>query len=175
MSEMRVIVNETDLINIANSIRAKTEKSDKLTFPDGFISAIDEVSVGGNENSFVTTTIMDSEIDYSFSLTISELIGAKYFIIQGNYISAYQAGSLDVIDNSGVIHTVIYINGRLFLYYAYRGVSPTVCDMTSAEELTDGWSFDETTGTINFEEYFFNKFTNDASTGNVSYTVYRFG
>lgn len=34
------IVNDTDLTSVADAIRSKSERTDKLVFPDGFISAI---------------------------------------------------------------------------------------------------------------------------------------
>lgn len=42
-------VEESSLILVADSIRAKAGKSDKLEFPSGFKRAVDEMQVGGTE------------------------------------------------------------------------------------------------------------------------------
>lgn len=40
-------VQETSLTSIADSIRKKTGKKDKLAFPAGFVSEIDSIQTGG--------------------------------------------------------------------------------------------------------------------------------
>lgn len=51
-------VEESSLIAVADSIRAKAGKSGKLEFPSGFKSAIDEIKSGGAEikNQDITIT-----------------------------------------------------------------------------------------------------------------------
>ena len=167
-----VIANKTDLVSIADSIREKAKLNNDLTFPNGFINAVNGISTGA---TVTTSTIKESQANYSYSLTIPELIGAKYFVIKGNYLTAYQFGSSDIIDNSGTIHTLLYIDGKMIVYYSDLGANNGQCDMACSVEMTSGWSFDKTTGTISFVDYCFSKFTTDTTEGDVAYTVYRFG
>lgn len=139
----------------------------------GFGQVVVEVEGGGGTSTYLATaTVKETELDYTFSLTIPELIDANYFIIKGNYMTAYQIGSLTSMDDSGVIHSLFYLNGKMFLYHAGIGTSPSTCDMESAVELEEGWSFDATTGTITFDEFCFNRYTTDETEGDVVYTVY---
>lgn len=49
-------VEESSLILVADSIRAKAGKSDKLEFPSGFKSAIDSISKSEIKNQDITIT-----------------------------------------------------------------------------------------------------------------------
>lgn len=49
-------VEESSLIAVADSIRAKAGKSDKLEFPSGFKSAIDGISKNEIKNQDITIT-----------------------------------------------------------------------------------------------------------------------
>ena len=53
-------VEESSLILVADSIRAKAGKSDKLEFPFGFKSAIDEIKSGGAEIKNQDITIKEN-------------------------------------------------------------------------------------------------------------------
>lgn len=53
-------VEESSLILVADSIRAKAGKSDKLEFPSGFKSAIDEIKSGGAEIKNQDITIKEN-------------------------------------------------------------------------------------------------------------------
>lgn len=70
MSDEYVIANKTDLVSIADSIRTKTGLNDELTFPNGFINAIDEISVG---SSLIYGEIITSS--NSTSITIPAIVG----------------------------------------------------------------------------------------------------
>ena len=50
-------VKDIELSSIADAIRAKAEISDNLTFPSGFVSAIEGIEAGGNEDAIVERTI----------------------------------------------------------------------------------------------------------------------
>ena len=51
------IVKDTELTSVANSIRTAGSTSSLLTFPNGFISAINNISGGGGSSDFSTATV----------------------------------------------------------------------------------------------------------------------
>lgn len=165
-----VIANKTDLENIADSIREKAKLNNNLTFPNGFISAVNGISTGA---TVATSTIKESQLDYSLELTVPELVGAKYFIIKGNSMSAVQIGSLRKVDDSGVIHTLIYLNGLKIAYFADNGTTSAGCNMACA--IDNVYTFNESTGTISFDDCCFNRFSTDTTSGDIVYTVYKLG
>ena len=56
MSE-RVLVNTDDLVGVADAIREKGGTEEGLEWPDGFVSAVEEIETGGgNPNSVETIT-----------------------------------------------------------------------------------------------------------------------
>ena len=55
-------VNETSLTSIADSIRKKTGKKDKLTFPTGFVSEIDSIQTGGG--SAPAEEVTESDVNF---------------------------------------------------------------------------------------------------------------
>lgn len=55
-------VQETSLTSIADSIRKKTGKKDKLTFPSGFVSEIDSIQTGGG--SAPTEEIEEKDVNF---------------------------------------------------------------------------------------------------------------
>lgn len=66
------LVSDTDLTSIANAIRTKGSTNASLTFPTGFVSAIDDISTGGdggvNFKTFIEGNL--SEINDSTITTI---------------------------------------------------------------------------------------------------------
>ena len=55
------IVKDTELTSVANSIRTAGGTSSLLTFPNGFISAIDNISGGGENPNYVQTITATAE------------------------------------------------------------------------------------------------------------------
>lgn len=61
---------DTDLTAVADSIRAKSGTAESLTFPEGFKSAIDNIPVGGGEDtlkSLLLNTLTEYKITEDFS------------------------------------------------------------------------------------------------------------
>lgn len=75
------IANAADLTAVADAIRTKGGTTDTLTFPDGFVSAIESIetaaSVKAQENKIVTPTfgtqaiLPDSGYDYLAKVTVA--------------------------------------------------------------------------------------------------------
>lgn len=61
------LVTDTDLQSIANAIRTKGGTSGSLTFPDGFVDAIGDISTGGGELAIGKMSI--GQISYAGSTT----------------------------------------------------------------------------------------------------------
>ena len=51
------LTTDTELESVANAIRAKGGTSESLSFPDGFISAIENIPTGGSQGIVITDTI----------------------------------------------------------------------------------------------------------------------
>ena len=49
----KLTVEDTSLVSVANAIRTKGGTTEALTFPDGFVSAIEGIQSGGGENYVV--------------------------------------------------------------------------------------------------------------------------
>ena len=63
-------VDDSSLTAIANALRTATKTSSRLTFPDGFVSAIENLSAGGTQTLRGTATI---EEDDQLILTITDV------------------------------------------------------------------------------------------------------
>ena len=55
-------VQETSLTSIADSIRKKTGKTDKIKFPAGFVSEIDSIQTGGG--SAPAEAVTESDVNF---------------------------------------------------------------------------------------------------------------
>jgi hypothetical protein len=162
--------------NIANAIRAKTGSTEPIIAED-FPSAIEAISGGSSEISMITTTISEEDAQWASELIIPELIGAKYFIIQGNPLTAQREAQTNYTDDAATIRQLIYLNGLIIVsFYARGAVNVNFCNTTTEIYTNDPskFSFDETTGTI-ITYYTFNKISSDPSTTGIAYTVYRIG
>ena len=60
----KYIVTDTSLSSIADAIRTKGNTSGSLAFPSGFVSAINDISVGGGDSK------EDEIIEKSTSLSV---------------------------------------------------------------------------------------------------------
>ena len=59
------LTTETDLIKVANAIRAKSGTTAKLSFPDGFALAINNISTGAPGSNYGLITYNGSELTIS--------------------------------------------------------------------------------------------------------------
>ena len=59
------LTTETDLIKVANAIRAKSGTTAKLSFPDGFALAISNISTGAPGSNYGLITYNGSELTIS--------------------------------------------------------------------------------------------------------------
>lgn len=178
--------NNIDLQSILNTINelpaagGGTEDLDaEITEQEGLIEQIEAALVGkagGGEISIITTTISEEDAQWAPELTIPELIGAKYFIIQGNPLTASQEVKTNYTDDAGTIRHLIYLNGLTIVSFYARGTNVNYCNTTTEIYTNDPskFSFDETTGTI-ITNQAFSKISSDPSTTGVAYTVYRIG
>ena len=71
------LTTDTDLIKVANAIRAKSGTTAKLSFPDGFVQAIDSIPAGGGASAKwddVTFIDYDGSVLYSYSLAEAQAL-----------------------------------------------------------------------------------------------------
>lgn len=86
------LVTDTELTNIANSIRTKTQKSSQLIFPSEFVNEISNImspyDLGLTERSNTTSQTLDIEtvpvngnyyVQWSFSLSYFPAVGNCFF------------------------------------------------------------------------------------------------
>lgn len=141
------------------------------------VSALEGKAAGGGnaEISMVTTTVSDDDADWADSLTIPELVGAKYFILQGNPLTALETGKLTKMDDAGLIYQLIYLDGiQITVYAAISSTGIGANNAALAMDYNSNFDFDATTGTITVTSPFaFGKFTVDTSTTGNTYTIYR--
>lgn len=57
-------VEEKSLVNIADSIRKKAKKTGTLTFPSGFVSAIDGIETGGGSTPAVIEEVKEKDVNF---------------------------------------------------------------------------------------------------------------
>ena len=139
------------------------------------VSALESKAVGGGnaEISMVTTTVSDDDAYWADSLTIPELIGAKYFILQGNPLTATNTSRLTKIDDAGLIYQLIYLDG-IKITIAASTLGGTTPYAALEINYDSNFDFDATTGIITANGVLaFGKFTVDTSTTGNTYTVYR--
>lgn len=158
--------------NIANAIRAKTGSTEPIIAED-FPSAIEAISTSSSGGvSLITTTITDEQLEeWPSELTIPELIGAKYFIIQGNPLTDTQISKTNYTDDAGLISQLIYLDGiKISATYSRAAAANVswVVPITSTDP--DAFTFDETTGTVIVNSLFYRP-SKDTTEGTV-YTVY---
>lgn len=157
------------------------EQEEKIASQDGLIAdivaALEGKAAGGNNEVSMVTIHLGEEADgWAGTLTIPELIGAKYFIIQGNPLNAAQINNTNYTDDAGNIYQIIYLNGLVYMSYLELLSQKNNCSITNKIiNDTDVFSFDEITGTINVGTTGFCKISTDTSTTDVIYTVYRIG
>lgn len=65
------LTTDTDLTAVANAIRTKGGTSASLSFPSGFVTAIQNISGGGGASNFVTGTFTTGSTEGAQSVTIN--------------------------------------------------------------------------------------------------------
>ena len=80
------IVNDDSLTDVANAIRLKAEISGTLEFPDGFVSAIENIPAGGVSNVVTGTFVVTAEEGSTQNVDIP-YTGAGYPIAFLVYVS----------------------------------------------------------------------------------------
>lgn len=176
MAQEYLICNKQELIAIADAVREKTGNTDTYTVSE-LPDAIEAIEAGGSEVSVTTTTISEEQAEWVSELTIPELIGAKYFIIQGNPWTVTMMMNANYMDDNYIVHQLIYLNGTIYCSCPFgSGTNRSIVYMYSGIDCSEDFSFDQTTGTITSNWlYSFSKLTSDTSTTGIVYTVYRFG
>lgn len=161
--------------DIANAIRAKTGGTDPIVAAD-FPAAIAGISGGGEPASMIVATIPDDMVDGwgITSITVPELVGAKYFVVEGNPFNQGQITTSDVFDEAGKIIQLVYLDGVVLLTSLYMPGTQSGKLYVESNVLGDGvFSFDSSTGTLSNYDYAFGRIYGDTSTTGNAYTVYR--
>ena len=96
------LVNDTDMIKVADAIRAKGETSAQLSFPDGMVQAVSDISAAGIP--IVGSWDVSAAQDGSITATLYELAANMYWLDI--------AGSGDLIS---------YASASARPFHAYRG------------------------------------------------------
>ena len=72
------LTNDTDLTAVANAIRTKGGTSEQLTYPDGFVSAIEAIKAGGGGSSVVAKDVnfydYDGTLLHSYTLAEAQAL-----------------------------------------------------------------------------------------------------
>lgn len=111
------LTTDTELTSVANAIRTKGGTSASLTFPSGFISAIQNISGGGIGNwedisdafsmTLGTIILAISDGEYVLLLCHAEDVNWELTVVDETYIP-YYAGSVSVVvveDDAGYINS----------------------------------------------------------------------
>lgn len=93
----RYFTTDEELTSVADAIREKSGISESFTFPDGFISAISQISVGG-DLKYAQFYAQDGAFVYNGGETLTE----------DEYASALIVGVTDIPLGSGIVSARIY-------------------------------------------------------------------
>ena len=120
MSE-RYITTDTELTSVADAIRSKGGTSDKLAYPDGFVSAIGAIETGGGGGSDVEDAII--------TRTITEISNNRVTTI-GNYAFGI-CNALTTVSFPAVTTIGTYAFRDCFLLTSLMLQSTRVCTLSS--------------------------------------------
>lgn len=166
----------TDLLTgIAEAIRSKTGGTELIRALD-FPAVIRGISGGGA--SMVITAIPDEAVaEWGITnLTIPALIGAKYFIIQGNPFDSAQVVGSDAFGEAGKVIQLLYLDGTVIVTALYTPGTQSGKLYVSTEIMSDAdFTFDATTGNFSNDQVMFSRIDGDTSTTGNAYTVYVIG
>lgn len=95
------LTNTTELTAVADAIREKTGENGDLIYPNGFVSAIENISSGGGSSGLVLNIIISGS-KYTLDKTVSEIVQAL---------------------NSGISPVFIETNGAYKKYYPLKSVN----------------------------------------------------
>ena len=113
-------VSSSDLTSVANAIRTKGETSASLSFPDGFITAIQNISGGGERTTIVpeqTVTVSGSYTQLQYNSAI--VSGEEYIVtINGttkNLTAVTNSGGVFLLWDSSYQVLIEYSSSSLYL------------------------------------------------------------
>lgn len=97
----KYLVDDSSLTSVADAIRSKTDTSDNLSFPTGFVSAISDISTGGGD--------IDALIDGSItSITTSAAIISDYGLYNRNKLTVLNAPNVEEVGYAGLDGARVY-------------------------------------------------------------------
>lgn len=103
----RYIVTGAELTSVADAIRSKGGTSDELTFPDGFVSAVDAISAGGGGDTSVEDSIVDRSISGAYVNNRVTTIGERAFtkcqsLTSANFSAVYKIGDYAFAETNNI-------------------------------------------------------------------------
>lgn len=105
------IVDGTELTSVANAIRTKGGTNSPLVFPNGFISAVNNISGGGGSSDFSTAEVTVTNNQEENALIIDELVNADVDgLSKGIALEAGESKTISVVLYKD-IPTCGYYNG----------------------------------------------------------------
>lgn len=163
-------VNQTDLIAVADAIRTKSETTDALVFPAGFVTAIEGITGGGgiSVSAYATEDDLPSDAeDGTIAVISTTAVGNVY--VQGEEPNEAQEGDVWILFAAN--GTLPAVGGNVIIYpqraYQYTDGAWTAVAMkvykdgtwvdatadvviytpsNEAEEITGGWYAASATG-----------------------------
>lgn len=124
------LVNNTDLTAIANAIRTKGGTSAPLSFPQGFVDAVEAIEAGGGEETYRAPY---SDVIYTKNHTVTLSIGGEIIAWRtNNMVAACQfagAESLEtIVISAPAAANFIMDNTKAMLFYTCSNLRTIVLD-----------------------------------------------
>ena len=115
------LVTDTELTSLANAIRTKTGNNSSLTFPSGFVSAIEGITTGSNntwdgfgENPVFISTLLNDEILFKntdFATWTPSTTASIILPLENITTMSLAMGQYDYMSICNIIIKVAYIDG----------------------------------------------------------------
>lgn len=105
------IVKDTELTSVANAIRTAGGTNSLLNFPNGFVSAVNNISGGGGSSDFSTATVTivnNAPGSVAFSLSLAIAVTAEGMSATLGSVSSEMLGS-------GMTFNTVLYNGAAFM------------------------------------------------------------